>query len=193
MWQKWIDIYLKLFNRLVAILTIEQAWKTLAAETLQPKQFLKEFIYPFIALCVLLSFIGSLFFNNLPFVLDIVSAIFTGISLFCGFLLAKMICQKTTIYYYKMVLTDEQLDKIVGYSFSVVLLINALLSIFPSFFFLYFLLLYVVYMLWIAAGEMLGLSEDNRGKFLLINSLAIIGAPFIILKLLLALLPNVAI
>ncbi|MDR1591563.1 MAG: hypothetical protein LBS16_01575 [Prevotellaceae bacterium] len=191
--KKWIEIYRSLFLRVAQmVISIDEAWRTLASEQQKPRQFQKEFVLPFVALCAVLTFIGDLFDTHANrIVLGMVHALFCAISLLGGFWISRFICQKTTAHYYNIQLDDVQTDKIVGYSFAVVMALNGALSLFPGLFFLSFLVLYVIYMLWMAAATIVGMDEENRGKFLIINSLSIIGSQLVIQKLLDILIPNV--
>lgn len=170
--------------------TPEQAWHEATTTTIGTRHFYHHYVLPSIGLCVLAAFTGCMI-RGANGITAAVSAFINGGMLMAALWLAKLVCRTCLKRSYNITPTAEECNKIVGYPFSIMFALNISHSLFPTWFFVIILAFYVVYELWFAAEVFFQLEENNRGRFLLFNSLAIIFLPILLDRVSTWLLPNI--
>ena len=153
--------------------------------------FLYSYFYPFIGLITLAAFIG-VFFTRKEFDLQIAlkESILVLLSLFGGFFLASYILNEIWYSLFHCERNMKLCQSFVGYSSSLIYVLNIVLSLFPEFFFMRFFVLYTFYMVWEGVIPYMKVNESEQFKFASISFLIIILAPLIIEFILGLLMPG---
>lgn len=176
--------YKELFTRTITLLsTPQKAWEEIREET--DGALLGAFVYPMIGFCGLTMFVGMLFGNGVEdfnFQLVMTKCCDVFISLFGGFFLSSYFVN----YYGIRVLgrNAEEMgmcQKLVGYSMSVLFVLNILSGLFPTFFVLRWILqFYTIYVVWEGAKELMGVSEKHLLTYTVVCSAIILVSPALI-------------
>ncbi|MBR3759259.1 MAG: DUF1282 family protein [Bacteroidaceae bacterium] len=178
--------YKELFNRLIQIIgSPSKAWEEICQED-TPEQVQTAYVYPLIALCGIAMFVGLLFGNGVDefdFQLTLTKCCGLFISLFGGFYLATYAIEwygNHTLYDHSEN-TRANIQKLVGYSMSVIFVLSIFGSLFPSFFILRWILqFYLIYIVWEGSKMMMKIPEDKLLSYTLITSVIILVAPIVI-------------
>lgn len=147
---------------------------------------LAAFVYPLIGLCGLAVFLGSLSFSFDAFSLQtaMTKACAVLVSLFGGYFLSSYL---VNLYGMKALKREHELilcQQFVGYSMSVLFVLDIVLGLFPSFFILRWILqFYIVWVVWEGAQKLMMVKEEKLLSYTLIVSAIIILSP-IVLKVL---------
>ena len=176
-------MYKKNFN--TAILLIfkpKEAWAKLKERHEEDSEsFLSTYIYPFVGLIALTAFIGVLFTRKeFDVQIALKSSILALLSMFCGFFLAAYLISEILHTYFHRERNIKLCQRFVGYSSSLMFILNIILSLLPEFFFLRFSVLYTIYIVWEGAIPYMDVNESEQLKFVSISTALIIITPLAI-------------
>lgn len=182
------------FLRLVAFISRPMdAWEALSRKKVKDEDddFLSHFLYPIIGLIALAAFVGVLFTGQeFDFVIALKSAIKALVASAGGFFLASYLMNELWAIVFKRQRSMKIIQPFVGYSSSLLFVIEIVQSFFPELIFLRIPALYTIYMIWAGAVNFLRVENEVQLKFTTIASFIIIGTPAIISFLLFTLMPG---
>jgi len=166
-------------------------WDAIDNENLKKNEFRKYFIFPWISLCVLIVCVfDSIYAVDKPLETGVLNGIISGISLLGGYFLSNKICFWYLRKNHETIQSAVICEKVVGYSFTTVFLLDIVTTILPSLFFLQILNVYIAFMVWEGCRAIFKLNEEDRGNLVLVFTVVIIFIPVIISKLIQFLVPN---
>ncbi|NDP22661.1 MAG: hypothetical protein GZ091_16510 [Paludibacter sp.] len=156
-------------------------WDAIDIERLKRNEFRKYFIFPWISLCVLIVCIfDCLYAPDKPLETGILHGIIRAVSLLGGYFLSNKICFWYLRKNHKAGISAVICEKVVGYSFTTIFLLNIVTTILPSLFFLHILNVYIAFMVWEGCRAIFKLNEEDRSNLVLVFTAVIIFIPFII-------------
>lgn len=179
--------YKGLFNKLTQILgSPAKAWEEIRQEE-DTEQVQSSYVYPMIAICGIALFIG-LFFGNgvkefdIRITLTLCCRLF--ISLFGGFFLSAYLIERFGNYQ----LTDEHAEntrenvqKLVGYSMTVIFVLEFFNALFPTFSILRLILqFYTLFVVWEGGKVLMNVPEKKLMPYTLVASVIILVSPVLI-------------
>lgn len=182
-----------IFLRLVAfIFRPIDAWNALSRKKVKDNDdFLSHFFYPMIGLIALAAFTGMLFTGaEFDFVIALKSAIKAIAVSAGGVFLASYLLNELWGLVFKRERSLKMMQPFVGYSSSLLFVIEIVQAFFPELIFLRIPALYTIYMIWAGAVTYLQVDAHVQLKFTTIASFIIIGTPAIISYLLFTLMPG---
>ena len=181
-----------MFKRAWGIITSGNAtWDRIAEERKPVSAIRKQYIYPWIILCVVLVFLfDTLYASERSIEKGILSVIVTSLSMLGGYFISNILCFLYLKKYQAELASKVESETIVAYSYTIIILLEILIAIIPSLFFLRILSMFVGYMVWEGCRAMWKLKEDERGNIVLIFSIIIIFIPIIISRIIHMMLPN---
>lgn len=176
-------MFSRLFKTAISlILKPSDAWKELSEKQSDDHEsFLSGYIYPFIGLITLATFVGILFTRKgYDLQIALKESIVVLLSMFGGFFIASwsvnVLWQKT---FHRA--PDVKLCRcFVGYSSSLLYCLTIVTSLVPDFFFLRIVVLYTTYIVWEGAIPYMETKESEQLKFVGISTLIIIMTPLAI-------------
>ncbi len=191
-----------IFDLLVRLISQPaKAWSMLADKQENDNEnFYKSYLYPLFGIVALLSFVGvllttpegqheSLSFNgHLQYGLK--NCIRLIIITFAGFHLASYILSEVMKKIFNRPGELKLCQRFVGYSSSLVYILILTRSLFPSLFFLYIFLLYVVYIIWEGAIPYMKMEENDQLKFTIWTGAIVLLTPFLIEIIMVSLMPR---
>ena len=159
-----------------------ETWKKLRDKQKEDyEKFLSDFIYPFVGLVTIASFIGILFTRKeFDVQIALKASILSLISVLGGFFLASYLVNEVWRKMYHRENNFKLCMCFVGYSSSLMYMLNILLSLLPEFFFLRFFALYIIYIVWEGAIPYMDVTEEEQLKFVGISTALIILTPLAI-------------
>lgn len=164
------------------VFSIDTAWETIAE---QRPNILRKFLLPIWGLIIAASFIGGwLISRDGSIELGIKSAMSETFILFISFYISSFCLNE-----YVKKLTDvekglKQTQIFVGYSSSLVYLIDIIVSLANDLFFLWLFSLYTFYIVYMGADIFYKITTERRANFMIISSLLILGMPLLVKYLL---------
>lgn len=181
-----------LFSRLTSLIfKPSETWIELKEREDNEESFLSRFLYPLIGLVALAAFLGILFsYKEFNFEIALKSAIKVLVSYAGGFFLSVYILNEVWQNIFKRPKDTKLCQSFVGYSSSVMFLVNIVLSLLPEFFFLHAIILYTPYLIWEGAIPYMGIHEKDHVRFSILASLIIMLPPVIIGYLLFMMMPG---
>jgi len=182
-----------LFNTAISLIfKPSEAWKVLSKKQSDSHDsFLSGYVYPFMGLIILAAFLGVLFSsreNDLQIALK--ESIVTLLSVFGGFFLASYLVNEIWRSMLHREPNIKLCQRFVGYSSALMYCLNIVLSLFPDFFFLRFLLIYTIYIVWEGAIPYLGVKEPEQLQFVGFSTVIILVMPIVIAFILRLLMPG---
>ncbi len=175
--------YKELFNRLLLLISSPaKAWEEILVEE-DRRKVLAGFVYPLIGLCGLAVFLGSVSLDFEAFSLQtaMTKACSVVVSLFGGYFLAAYL---VNLYGMKALKREQELvlcRQFVGYSMSVLFLLDIVLGLFPGFFILRWILqFYIVWIVWEGARKLMKVGEKKLLPYTLVVSAFIIVSPMML-------------
>jgi hypothetical protein len=173
------------------ILKPGEAWEQLSRQEEEHDTFLSRFIYPLIGLITLSAFLGILFTRKeFDFEIALKVTIRTLISVTGGFFLGAYLLNEMWKGVFNQPKNAELCRLFVGYSSSLMFVLNMVTALLPEFFFLQIVVLYTVYIIWEGAVVFMKVKEEKRLIFTVLTSLIVIVTPFIIEHALRMLMPG---
>ena len=182
-----------LFNTAISLIfRPSEAWKYLSKKQSESHDsFLTGYVYPFMGLIILAAFLGVLFTGNAKDLqIALKESIVSLLSVFGGFFLASYLVNEVWHTIMHREPNMQLCQRFVGYSSSLLYSLNIILSLFPDFFFLRFLLLYTIYIVWEGVVPYLGVKEPEQLKFAGLSTAIIIITPLAIAFILRLLMPG---
>ena len=177
--------YQELFHRaFILISSPATAWEEIRLEEDTRKVF-SAFVYPMIGLCGLAVFLGSLFSHGWGgpegFRFAMTQCCAMAVSLFGGYFLAAKATHWYAINHLKIEMEKPLIMQLAGYSMVVIFCLRIILALMPDFQIIALLLqFYTVYIVWEGSARLLQINEENRLKFTLVSSVALLCSPVII-------------
>lgn len=156
-------------------------WDKISLENIEGNQIRKTYLYPWIALCILITLIFDSAYADKNFIqTGLLQSLIMAISLLGGYFLSNKIC-----FWYLRKNHDNQFsfnacEKVVSFSFTAIFTIKIISAIFPEFLFLHLLNIYVAYLVWEACRAILKIDEDERGNIVFAFTICIVFSPIII-------------
>lgn len=159
-----------------------KAWEEIRQES-PVGQVQTAYVYPLIALCGVALFVGLLFGNGVEefdFQLALTQCCGLFISMFGGFFLSAYLIE----WYGNHMLPDHQENnketilQLVGYSMTVLFVLEFFGSLFPSFFILRWILqFYLIYIVWEGSKVLMRIPENKLLSYTLVTSVIILVCP----------------
>lgn len=143
------------------------------------------FVYPMIGLCGLSVFLGSLFSHGWggpeSFRYAMTQCCAIAVALFGGYFLAVNLTHHYTARMLNMPVEKSLILQLAGYSMVVIFCLRIILALMPDFQIIALLLqFYTVYIVWEGSERLIHINEENRLKFTLVSSVALLFSPVII-------------
>lgn len=143
------------------------------------------FVYPMIGLCGLSVFLGSLFSHGWggpeSFRYAMTQCCAIAVALFGGYFLAVNLIHHYTARMLNMPVEKSLILQLTGYSMVVIFCLRIILALMPDFQIIALLLqFYTVYIVWEGSERLIHINEENRLKFTLVSSVALLFSPVII-------------
>ena len=185
------DIYKRLTG---LILKPGETWEQLSRNEEEQTLFLSRFMYPLMGLIVLAAFLGVLF-NEQEFDFQVVLKITirTLISVAGGFFLGAYLLNEAWKGVFKQAGNAELCRFFVGYSSSLLFVLNMVTALLPEFIFLHIMVLYTVYIVWEGSIFYMKVNDKERLKFTVLASFIVMVTPFVIEHALRMLMPGLRI
>ncbi len=185
-------MFKEIVNQLVTIIFKPfDAWDALSRKEEDNEVFLSRFIYPLLGLIALSAFLGVLFTRKeFDFEIALKSSIKVLISSMGGFFLGAYLLNELWRVVFKRIRDTKLIQRFVGYSSSLMFVLNIVLSLLPEFIFLKMFVLYTVYIIWAGSESYMKVNEDEQVKFTTLASFVIIGTPLLIDVFLFMLMPG---
>ena len=143
--------------------------------------FLSDYIYPFVGVITIAAFIGILFTRKeFDVQIALKASILSLMSVLGGFFLASYFVNEMLHKFFHRERDFKRCMYFVGYSSSLMFLLNILLSLLPEFFFLRIFVLYTIYIMWEGAIPYMDVDESAQLKFVSISTTIVIITPLII-------------
>ena len=173
-------MYKNLFNTAMSLIfKPSHAWKVLKEKRADDNElFLSNYVYPFVGLITVAAFVGVLFTRK---EFDVQTALKASIlallSVFAGFFLASYFLNEIWRSLFHRERNMKKCMCFVGYSSSLMFVLNIVLSLLPEFFFLRFFVLYTIYIVWEGAIPYMDVQESEQLKFVGFSTTIIILTP----------------
>lgn len=190
--EKITKVLKNMFNRAWGlIISSGSTWDTIAEEKAPIARIRKNYIFPWIFLCIILSFAFEILYaESRPIEKGLLNAIITAIALFGGYFISNMICLAYLKKSKPELASKNECETVVAYAFTVIILIEVITIIIPSLFFLRILSVFTAYVVWDACRAIWQMNEEERGNIVLVFSIVLIFVPIIINRIIHLLLPN---
>ncbi len=193
-----MNMFKVLIERLMLIVfTPAKAWLEIIKENPKESDVRNNYVFPFMGLISLASFLGILIFGEEEtFNLNVQHAVIRGcvtfVSLFAGFFVASFVLNEV-MEKFNLEKNIQRTQIFVGYASSILYAIDLVLELqlIPEFFFLQIFIFYTVYVIWESVGIYYTVVEERRVLFVAIASLVVLAAPSIVELALAFLLPVV--
>ncbi len=176
--------YKELLNKTLRILSSpEKIWIEINEE--EEIEVLRSFVYPMMSLCGLALLIGMIFdygWSNISLVNALTTCCSLLVSLLGGFFLSSYLANILGHRIGGRPANDMvNCKKMVGYSMSVIFILEIFNGLFPSFIILRWILqFYTVYLVWEGAKHLMKIPENNLLTYTLINSAIILISPVLV-------------
>lgn len=172
------------------MMSTQVTWEAIRDKKCDDNAVRRTFTYPWILICALTTFIFKTIYADekgletgfLLFVVSMVS--FLG-AFFVTRKIAFSLLNKEGQHSFE----KEKEEKLVAYSFAVIYVIDVVTNIIPSLFFLKILNVYSAYIVWEGSHILLGMNDDERGRFVLIIGISVIFLPGILSGIIHLMLP----
>ena len=182
------DIFKRAWGMIVAT---GATWDAIAAEARDMQALRKRYVYPLVALAVLLSFVFNLMYaEERAFESAVLHAIITATTLFASYFAANAICLLFLQKKRPDLADRADCETVVAYSYTVILLVEMVTTIAPSLFFFKILDMFTAYLIWDGCRAIWMLKDEERGNVVLVFSIVIIFIPIVVGLLLQWMLPN---
>lgn len=185
-------MYKELFKKVFYIISQPgKAWVELSASEEKEDEFLTRFVYPLIGIITLAAFLGILFTRKeFDVQLALKASIRSLVVAFGGFYLGAYVLNEIWQGVFRKEKDIRLWQRFVGYSSSLMFMLNIVLALLPEFFFLRIFILYTFYIIWEGAEPYMRIEAEDKSKFVIIATLAVIAFPFLIEKIMFVLMPG---
>jgi len=149
-------------------------WEVVKGETSDKNAVLKDYALPLIILVAIASFLGGLIFTRFEFLIGYIVAKAVGdfIVAFLGIYISAIVINKLASSFGSKKDTNAAF-KLVIYSFTPVFIAQIVANLIPPLFFVAIFGLYIIYLLWMGLGTMMGTPEDKKVGYVVVSSLLI--------------------
>lgn len=149
-------------------------WEVVKGETSDKNAVLKDYALPLIILVAIASFLGGLIFTRFGLLIGYVVAKAVGdfIVAFLGIYISAIVINELASSFGSKKDTNAAF-KLVIYSFTPVLIALAVYYLIPILFFVLIFGLYLVYLLWMGLGSLMGTPEDKKVGYVIVSALLI--------------------
>lgn len=171
------------------IVSCNATWDEIATEKASVSSIRKQYIYPWFAVAIILSFLFGILYNN-SLEITLLSTIITALFLFGGYFISNMICFAYLKKKQPELASKTDCETIIAYSYTIIILIKITTIIIPRLFFLNILSVFTGYVIWEGCRAIWMLKEEDRGNIVLVFSIVVIFIPIIINKIIHLMLPN---
>lgn len=172
------------------MLSTANTWNQIEAEDTDSRQILRNFFLPCLFICAVFVVAFSMIYHPSGMIkYGVISGLSFLIAYGGSFFITRYVAFGFLNKNFPERFTRLQIDKIVGYSFTILFIIKIIISIVPSLFFLKILNIYTIYLVWDACRAILKLDEEQRSNFVLIVTVCILFCPFVINKAIEIMLP----
>ena len=156
-----------------------EAWVKLRNErTEDNERFLSDFVYPYIGMITLATFLGILLTRKeFDLQMALKASILTVLSAFGGFFLASYLLNELWHSMFHRERNMKLCQRFVGYSSVLMFSLNIILCLFPSFFFLRFFVLYTIVIVWEGAIPYMEVGGSAQLKFVVCTTVIILFMP----------------
>ena len=180
------------FTAISLIFKPAESWKVLSKHrTDDHETFLSGYVFPFIGLILLATFLGVLFTRKeMDIQIALKESIVVLLSIFCGFFVSSYLIHEVWRISMHREKNMKLCQRFVGYSSSLMYCLNIIVSLLPEFFFLRFLVIYTIYIVWEGAIPFMEVNESEQLKFVGIATVIILVTPLAIAFLLGKLMPG---
>lgn len=172
------------------MLSTFQTWENIFADKNDKNPF-KSFFLPVLLVLISIVFAFKVIYADSKHIqTGFVFAVIASLAYFSTFFLTKYFVKSFLIKLNYKNITDNELVKLISYSFSVVFVLKIITTIIPSLFFLQILNIYTIYIVWEGCRVLFDMDEDERGKLMLIIGLSIMFLPAVLSKIVQLLIPG---
>ena len=190
---KMIELLRHMFKRAwELVVSSSTTWDVIAAEKSNMQMLRKQYIYPLTLSATCISFVFHwIYASERAFETAFLCAVITGVSLLGGYFIINFAC---LLYLQKTrpdLANKTDCETVVAYSYTVILLIEIITTIIPSFFFFKILNMFTAYLVWEGCRAVWLLKDEERGNIVLVFSLVLIFTPVIIGRIMHWMLPNI--
>lgn len=167
-------------------------WDAIAAEGRDVQTLRRQYVYPLMALAVLVSFVFSLVYaDERAFEAAVLHGITTAVALLSGYFASCAICLLFLQKKRPDLADRTDCETVVAYSYTVILLVEMVTTVMPSLFFFKILDMFTAYLIWDGCRAIWMLKDEERGNVVLVFSVVIIFVPIVAGLLLQWMLPNI--
>jgi len=167
-------------------------WDKIASEKLTEREIQKQYIFPWISICVFFVFVfEGLYAPQKGLETGFIKAIITAVSFLGSYFLSNKICFWYLRNQHPDMSSALDCEKIVSYSFTTMFVLKVFTTVLPSLFFLQILSVFTAYLIWEGCRAVLNMNEEERGNIVLVFTSVIILSPIIISQIIYLMLPNV--
>lgn len=152
-----------------------------------------DYIMPMSVLAALLCFIGSLLnAGDMHFERAVIKSIFVFISLVLSFYAQYFIVKYVTGRWFVSGLPRWNFAVMTASLMTVTFAVEMVSGLLPDMFFVSFLYVYVLYLVWLLTESVVPVDEALRNKYMVLVSIIDIVIPWLLVKLLRIMIPNIA-
>lgn len=156
------------------------------------KSMLRAYVLPWCAVITAATFVSYIFFTR-DFRLEtaVIKSLFEFLTFLSSYFAAVAVCKVSNRLIFRREIDKYKCEVIIAYGFLLLYALRIVMCILPHMFFLKVLLLYIFYILWILAEQILKYKDSEKQYFMLVNGASIIVFPYLIEKILFLLTPNI--
>jgi len=194
----------RIYDLLVGLISQPaKTWNILSNKQVNNNEnFFKSYLYPLLGIVALLSFVGVFITMSEPegirtklnigehFQFALKNCLRLAIITFAGFHTASYILSEVMKKLFNRPGELSLCRRFVGYTSAFVYLMILIRSLFPSLFFLYIFLLYVVYIIWEGAIPYMKIEEKDQMKFTVWAGAIVLLTPFLVEIIIVAFMLN---
>lgn len=148
-------------------------WEVVKGETSDKNAVLKDYALPLIILIAIASFLGGLIFTRFGLPIYVVTkAVIAFIVAFLGIYISAIVINELASSFGSKKDTNAAF-KLVIYSFTPVFIAQIVANLIPPLFFVAIFGLYMIYLLWMGLGTMMGTPEDKKVGYVVVSALLI--------------------
>lgn len=175
--------YKELFHKMAFLLSSPgRFWEKEAAEE-EGSRMMSEYVYPLIGLCGLSEFIGTFIGRDVStefFQWALTRCCAVAVALFGGFFLAAYLLDKISWRWFDKYLPKDKLQVFVGYSMTVLFVLDIVNGLVSIEILHWILQLYTVLVVFEGARRFLGIAESKLTSYTVVASILILLSPIVI-------------
>ncbi len=177
-------------NLFALVVAPGKAWQNISSKEENFTAFLNGYLYPIMGITAL-SVFANLFSEHFTLEKALKLMTIDFVKFFVGFYIASFLIDEFLQKFFEREKDSKQVEKFVGYSLSVYMLITIFINLFMGTFpFLRFAPLYIIYIVWEGSKYYMNINENKRLLFVVLSSLILIFSPDIIERFMFILMPG---